>query len=106
MGSYEECISFLSSCGIKLFDYQEQMLKAFIENKTVRSARGIGRTFVADCYGKYISSILSKNDYSKEPDVVFPYDVAVKCGLWSEGLIQKLRGTMEPAQFDKEFLCK
>lgn len=31
MGSYEDCMEFLSKRGIELFDYQKEMLKAFIK---------------------------------------------------------------------------
>lgn len=65
MGNYKDCMEFLNKQGIKLFGYQKEILKAFIENKSVITGRGIGRTFVAKCYGKYIAHILSNNNYSE-----------------------------------------
>lgn len=106
MGNYEECLNFLSKQNIKLFDYQKEMLKAFIEDKQVQTARGIGRTFVADCYVKYVAHVLSNNDYSKKPDAVFPYNVAVECGLLSEDFIKRMQNTMTHEEFNREFLCK
>lgn len=57
MGNYEECIVFLSNNGIELSDYQKQMLKALIENQIIQPARGICKTFVTNCYKKYIAHI-------------------------------------------------
>lgn len=106
MGSYEDCVAFLSKQGIELFDYQKEILKAFIENKSVRTARGIGRTFVADCYGKYIAHVLSNNNYLENPDVVFPYNVAVECGILSEDFVKRMRDIMSHEQFSRDFLCE
>lgn len=35
MGNYEDCMAFLDTQGIKLFNYQKLILKAFIENKLI-----------------------------------------------------------------------
>ena len=66
--SYEECLEFVKrKLGVKLYPFQEDMLKAFCEGKEIRTSRGIGKTFVAVCFGKYIAYLYDKNDYNKDP---------------------------------------
>jgi len=63
---YEDCLAFLEhELRVRLYPYQKEILKAFCEGKEVRTARGIGRSYVADALGKYVASLYDKNDFSK-----------------------------------------
>lgn len=105
--SYTDCSKFIRrKLGITLFSYQEVMLKAFCEGQTVRTARGIGRSFVADAFGKYVANLVAENDYDKSPDIVFPYTCALKDGVWDEGQIELLKRDSDASWFEKEMLCK
>ena len=102
---YNKCSRFIKrELKIDLFPYQEVMLRAFCDGLEVRTARGIGRSFVADAFGKYVASTVARNDYDKDPDVVLPYFCAVKDGVTSEYDILQLRKVMEPDCFQKEML--
>lgn len=106
---YCDCSRFIKrKLGIKLFPYQEVMLKAFCEGQTVRTARGIGRSFVADAFGKYVASLVAENDYAKEPDVVFPYTCSLKDGVWDRGQIALIMTDKDfnKEWFEKEMLCR
>jgi len=104
---YGKCSQFIKKeLGINLLPYQEAMLKAFCEEKEVRSARAIGRSFVADAFGKYVASIVAKNNYEKAPDVVFPYQCAVAYGVIDEKWIELMRKKCSQEVFGREFLCK
>lgn len=106
---YGKCSRFIKrKLGITLFPYQEVMLKAFCEGQTVRTARGIGRSFVADAFGKYVASLVSENDYEQNPDVIFPYTCALKDGVLDEGQIalEQMDKDFNKALFDKEMLCR
>ena len=107
--NYVDCSRFIKrKLGITLFPYQEVMLKAFCEGQTVRTARGIGRSFVADAFGKYVASLVAENEYEKKPDVIFPYTCALKDGVLNEGQIalDMMDKYFDKALFDKEMLCR
>lgn len=107
--NYQECSWFIKrKLGITLFPYQEVMLKAFCEGQTVKTARGIGRSFVADAFGKYVASLVAENDYEKEPDVIFPYTCALRDGVLDKGqiILEQMDKDFDKALFDKEMLCR
>ena len=107
---YEDCINYLEKkLGYRFFPYQKDMLKALCEGKEFISARAIGRTFVAECFGKYIAHLYDRNDYTKEPDVIFPYTVAHEDGYISDHMfifIERQRNNIPEEWFNREYLCK
>lgn len=105
--SYEDCLEFIKhKLHIRLFDFQKEIIKCFCEGKEIRTARGIGRTMCADAYGKYISHLHDLNDYNTDPEVVIPYQVAVKDGVWKEEQIEMIRECTTQEKFEREFSCK
>lgn len=77
--TYEDCLDFIENkLNIKLLDYQKEILKCIFENKEVRTGRGCGRKMIADALGKYVSHLYGENDYSVEPDVIFPNPIQNK----------------------------
>lgn len=87
--SYEDCLNFIEhNLHIKLYDFQKEIIKCFCEGKEVRTARAIGRSMCADAFGKYITHLYNNNDYSVEPDVLIPYQVALLDGVIDETLIK------------------
>lgn len=109
--NYNECRRFIKNkLGINLYPYQEVMLKAFCEGLEVRTARGIGRTLVADAFGKYVASLVNYNNYDAEPDVVLPYTCALKDGVLNRGQIAFLKEECKEGKgedwFKKEFMCQ
>lgn len=104
--SYIECSTFVKEkLKINLFPYQEDMLRAFCEGKEVRTARCIGRTFVAECFGQYVAHLYDKNDFTKEPDVVFPYMVAEPYHI-PEKFVENMKKMMSEDDFNRTVLCK
>ncbi len=104
---YKECSAFIkNNLKITLFPYQEEMLKAFCEGKEVRSARCVGRTFVADAVGQYVAHTLGENNYTAEPDVSFPYHYAVKHNLMTKDMVEHIRSCCDSDTFKREMLCK
>ncbi len=104
---YDECLKFINrKFGECLLPYQKDILKAFCDGKKVRTARGIGRSYVANLFSRYVESLYEKNDYSKEPDVVFTYECAETAGLLNQKFIDLQRSKMSPEDFDREYLCK
>ena len=96
--SYEDCLNFIEhKLHIKLYDFQKEIIKCFCEGKQVITARGIGRTLCAEAYGKYISYVLSKNNYEVEPDVIIPAHVLIKNGALDEYNVEA---------FEREFYSK
>lgn len=104
--NYNECSKFIKrELKIHLFPYQEVMLKAMCEGLEIRTARGIGRSFVADALGKYVASVASKNHYDKVPDMTFPYTCAIRDGVLDEGQIELMRKECSQEVFEQEMLC-
>lgn len=103
---YFACSAFIKrKLKIRLFPYQETMLKAMCEGLEIRTARSIGRTFVADCLGKYVASLYDKNNYEKEPDVTFPYTCAIEPGVITEQWVESIKKDMTEEDFKRELLC-
>lgn len=103
---YEDCLRFIEKAGIQLYDYQKQMLRMMCENKTFISARGCGRTTVAEAFGKYVAHTQDRNDYNIVSEQSFPATLAIRNNLLSNEWVEKLRQTMSPPQFKKEYLCE
>lgn len=104
--NYVDCSNFVKhKLGITLFAYQEQMLKAFCEGKRVRCSRCVGRTYVAQAFGKYVASLYDKNNYNETPDVVFLYECAVDAGLIDKSLIDRERENLSAEVFRREYEC-
>lgn len=58
----DKCLDYIKNkLGVKLFPYQEAMLKLMCEGYTIRCARWIGRSFIAKLIGKYVEFELSNN---------------------------------------------
>lgn len=105
--NYADCASFIKhKLRINLYPYQEEMLKAMCDGLEIRSARGIGRSFVAEAFGKYVASIVGKNNYDRTPDVIFPYTCAVESGIISEEQIDMMKRKYNPEVFEREMMCK
>jgi len=82
------------------------MLKAFCEGKEVRSARCVGRSYVAKLFGQYVANLYDKNDYNKTPDVIFPYSCALNAGLISREFINREKEMLSREAFEREYLCE
>ena len=105
--NYKDCLSFIKhKLRVKLYPYQEEMLRAFCEGKEVRSSRCVGRSYVAQAFGQYVASLYDKNDYSKQPDVIFPYHYAVEHGFITQKMIDHERRKLSPEMFNREYLCE
>lgn len=103
---YNDCAKYVQhELGIKLYDYQKDVLKAMCDGVEFRSSRGIGRTFVAECFGKYVAHLYSRNDYTKEPSMIFPYTVAMHTGLVMDTVINKIQCSY-PDIFKREYECR
>lgn len=104
---YSECSKFIKrELKIDLYPYQEVMLKAMCDGLEIRSARCIGRSFVADAFGKYVASIAGANNYDKNPDVVFPYTCAIRSGVITEEQIALMKQECTPEVFEREMMCR
>ena len=54
--NYDECLSYVrDTLKLPLFPYQEEMLRALCNGEEFLAARGIGRSYVANCFGRYIA---------------------------------------------------
>ena len=98
--SYEDCLNFIEhKLHIKLYDFQKEIIKCFCEGKQVITARGAGRTLCAEAYGKYISYVLSKNNYEVEPDMIIltPYHILKENNVLDEHNVEA---------FEREFRSK
>lgn len=105
--NYEDCSKYVKErLGVTLFDYQEAMLKAFCDGLKVRTARCVGRSEVANAFGKYVAHVVGENNYDEEPEVMFTYLCAVANGLMSEKSIDRIKGTITEAEFKKEYCCE
>lgn len=104
---YSECSRFIKrELKINLFPYQEVMLRAMCDGLEIRSARGIGRSFVANAFGKYVASVAGMNNYDKKPDIVFPYTCAIGSGVLTEEEIALMEKECTPEVFEREMLCR
>lgn len=105
--NYNDCLSFVKhKLRLKLFPYQEEILKAFCEGKEVRTSRCTGRSYIAQAFGQYVASLHDKNNYSREPDVIIPYTCAIEHGLLTQKMIDHARATLNEDMFAREYLCK
>ena len=103
---YESCKYYVENVlHLDLFDYQWMMLKAFCEGMEVRTARGLGRTYVAEAFGKYIAHLYGRNNYNATPQVSFGYRCATGNGLYDDDHIRQAREHMGTSDFRKEYLC-
>jgi len=108
--NYEKCEQYIRlKLGVHLFPYQKLMLKAFCEEQEVRTARGIGRTFVAELLGQYVASTFDQSKLDVTPDVVFPYTCGVRSGIVDEKIWEGMRQTAEANgtldKFEREYIC-
>lgn len=88
---YEDCLNYIRMMlNVKLFPYQEEMLRALCDGYEVRTARGIGRSFVASCIGNYVAYMLGKNNYLAKPDIEFTSECAIKHGLLTSEKVRKM----------------
>lgn len=105
--NYEDCSRFVKEkLHIDLFPYQEIMLKAFCDDLEVRTGRAIGRSFVADAFGKYVASLYSTNHWDVEPDISIPVSAAVKAGVVDDKFIDDMKQMCSPEDFKKEILAR
>ena len=68
-GNYEDCLKFIENqLGIRLLDFQKEMIKWHFENKTVTVSygRGVGKTMCRDAYEKYIDSLTIDENHPDE----------------------------------------
>lgn len=84
----EECIAWARKRGVVLFPYQEAILRAFCNGEEVRTARGIGRTYVAKLFGEYVAHVYDHNDMDAEPDLIIPWKQAIACGIVNEDVTE------------------
>lgn len=104
---YEDCSRFIKEkLHIDLFPYQEIMLKAFCDDLEVRTGRAIGRSFVADAFGKYVASLYSVNHWDVEPDICIPVSAAVKVGAVDDKFVDDMKQMYSPEDFKKEMLAR
>ena len=104
---YEDCSRFIKEkLHIDLFPYQEIMLKAFCDDLEVRTGRAIGRSFVADAFGKYVASLYSVNHWYVEPDICIPVSAAVKVGAVDDKFVDDMKQMYSPEDFKKEMLAR
>lgn len=106
--NYNECSKFIKQeLNIRLLPYQEVMLKAMCDGLEIRSARGIGRSFVADAFGKYIASNAERNNYDKEPDVIFPCTCAIGSDYYlTAEQVASIKKECDTETFEREMLCR
>ncbi len=105
--NYNDCLSFVKhKLRIHLYPFQEEILKAFCEGKEVRTSRCVGRSYVAKAFGQYVASLYDKNNYSKTPDVVFPYSCALNAGLIDREFINSEKKGLSREAFEREYLCE
>lgn len=100
------CIEFVEHyMGIKLFPFQKEILIAWENGYEVRTARGLGRSKLAEGYGKYITHKLENNNYEKAADLVFPYHYGIAHGLLEKESVDLCKELSEKA-FIVEYECK
>lgn len=105
--NYYDCIDYIEKkLRIKLASHERSMLKCLCNGEEFISARGIGRSFVAECFGKYIAHLYDRNDYTKAPDAIFPYTVAIGTGMLSGYSVAREQSSMSRQQFEREYLCR
>lgn len=94
--SYDEAHRFIKDkLGIQLYPHQELILKAFCDGLRVRTGRGVGRTFVANAFGKYIAYLYGQNELPGEVDLVVPTAAAVHVGLMPEAVWKQVAPEQE-----------
>lgn len=108
--SYQECLEYLEMMGIHLFDYQKEMLKAFMAGQKVRSARGVGRSYVLDAWAECVKRAIKEkydlNNYDEEPDLVIPYEKAIEANILTQESIDSIKKIMTEECFKKEFVSE
>lgn len=94
--SYDEAYRFIKDkLDIQLYPYQELILKAFCDGLHVCTGRGVGRTFVADAFGKYIAYLYGQNESPGEADLVIPVAAAVHADLIPKAVWKKVAPEQE-----------
>ena len=102
--SYEECIDYLEKVlNIKLFEHQKIMLKYLCEDKEFVSARGLGRSYIVDCFSKYIKYKYDKNDYSLDNCERIPYMKGLES--YVSYVDENIKNKINEEVFNKEYLC-
>lgn len=102
---YEKCLDYIKNRRkIKLYPYQEAMVRLMCDGYTVKCARGIGRSFVAKLIGEYVAFELENNEV-KNPSATFPYYCAIEAGLIDGNYINNIKAYISEELFNKDFLC-
>jgi hypothetical protein len=103
----ENCVKFVENyLGWKLFPFQEEILHAWENGLEVRTARCLGRSKLAEAYGKYITYKLEKNNYEKMADVMFSYTCALSSKLLTDKSIKLAKELLTEKEFNREYLCE
>ena len=103
---FNDCINYVETTQhIKLYPFQKEILKAFWEGKEVRVAKHLGRSILAKGLGAYITHIYKHNDYTKEPDVIFPYTCLVENNLMSDSFFKEQKHLISECAFKREYEC-
>lgn len=101
------CVEFVEKyLNLSLFPFQKEILNAWENGLEVRTARGLGRSSLAEGYGKYVAYKLANNNYEKDADIVFPYHYGVLNKLLDEHNVTKYKEQMSEKSFNSEYLCK
>ena len=105
--NFNECKQYINEhLRLNLMPHQELILKAWCDGKIVKTARGIGRSFVAEAFAKYIAHKLDKNNDSDVPDIIFTYHCMVGKNQITESDYIKIKEQTDSDVFEREFLCK
>jgi len=105
--NYDECKQYITErLHLNLMPHQEILLKAWCDGKTVKTARGIGRSFVANALGKYIAYKFDKDNGESEPDILITYHCMVDENQMKESDYAKIKEQVDEDIFNRDFLCK
>jgi len=88
---------------IKLFEYQKDMIRAWCEGKSVRSARCAGRSLLAKGFSDYIRKKLENNNYNEIPEVIIPCSKVVDAKLMASNTIINIAKKESKNTFEAEY---
>lgn len=100
----KDCCNYIEKTNnITLFEYQKDMIRAWCEGKSVRSARCAGRSLLAKGFSDYIRKKLENNNYDETPEVIIPCSKVVQAKLISSDTIKNIAKKESKESFEVEY---
>lgn len=98
-----DVLNWIKAQDIDLAPYQESMIVDMCNGTPFMSARGVGRTFVANLLGAYIASLFSENNYNEDATKKYSIWLAVNANIVPKSFINTEKAKLNEQEFRRKY---